>query len=33
MQFQGLLVADTTTLYTQVSYVVIAFVVRIKEVF
>lgn len=30
--FQGLLVVDTTTLYTEVSYMVMAFVVKIREV-
>lgn len=32
-QFQGLLVVDTTAFYTEVSYMVMAFVVRIKELF
>ena len=32
-QFQGLLAGDTSTLYTEVSYMVRAFVVKIKEKF
>lgn len=31
-RFHGLLVVDTTTLYTEASYMVMAFVVRIREV-
>lgn len=31
-QFKGLLVVDTTALCTKVSYMVMAFVVRIREV-
>lgn len=32
-QLRGLLAVDTSTLYTKVSYVVMAFAVRIKEKF
>jgi len=31
-QFQQLLAVDTSTLYTEVSYMVMAFMVRIREV-
>lgn len=32
-QFQGLLAVDTSTLYTEASYMVMVFVVKIKEKF